>query len=146
MQTIALLNKKGLTLIEVLVSLVVLLIVFLAVMTALATAVSINAKNALRSEAVAIADERIDALKNTPLTDLTIFTDTGGSYIPDDVDPDTAGVQSTITRSFRNFDVVFTSRRMVEDIVGNKRVTIQISWTWRGENYAYEAEIKRVTE
>lgn len=132
-------DKKGLTLIEVMISLVVLLIVFLGMMQTIALSVNLNVKNSLRDEAVRIAHERMVALKNTPFDNL--LADTGGAYIPDDVDPFTAGIQSTVTRSFRSFDIVFTSDIMAEDISAeDRRIYIRISWAWKTENFSHETE------
>ncbi|MBI5042994.1 MAG: prepilin-type N-terminal cleavage/methylation domain-containing protein [Nitrospirae bacterium] len=143
MEQIVLKDKKGLTLIEVMVALVVLLIVFLGMMQAIAIGVNLNVKNTLRDEGVKIANERMNALKNTSFSD-AILNDTATVYVADDVDPDTVGVQSTVTRSFRNFDVVFTANRRVEDInppsATNKRVNIRISWAWKAESYTHEIE------
>ncbi len=139
-------DKKGLTLIEVIVSLAVLLIVFLGMMQTVAISVNFNVKNSLRDEAVKIAGERMNTLKNTAFTD-SILNNTGGAYVLDDVDPTTIGVQSTVTRSFRSFDVVFTSERGIEDInTDNKRANIRITWAWKAENYIHEIQSMLVQE
>lgn len=146
MEQIVFKDKKGLTLIEVIISLAVLLIVFLGMMQTVAISVNFNVKNTLRDEAVKIAEERMNALKSTSFSDAILNT-TGGAYVLDDVDPNTIGVQSTVTRSFRNFDIVFTSTKRVEDInTDNKRVNIRISWAWKAENYTHEIEMMLVQE
>lgn len=129
------LNKKGLTLIEVMVALVILLIVFLAMMQTIAVAININVKNALRDEAVKIADERVNALKNLSFENNANLNATGGSFI-NDVDPNTG--TNIITRSFRNFDMPFTSTKRITDInADNKRIELTVTWTWRNETLSH---------
>lgn len=126
------LNKKGMTLIEVMVALVVLLIVFLGMMQAIAIGVNFNVKNTLRDEAVRIADERVNALKNLSFGSADLYA-TGGVFIPDD-DPNTG--TNIITRSFRNFDMDFTSTKNIAVInTDNKRIEIQVTWTWKNETF-----------
>jgi type IV pilus assembly protein PilV len=132
MEQVVIKDKKGLTLIEVMVALVVLLIVFLGMMQAIAIAVNINVKNQLRGEGVRVADERVNALKNLSFgnTDLDA---TGGVFISD-VNPNTG--TNIITRSFRNFDMNFTSTKRITDInADNKRIEIQVTWTWKNETF-----------
>ncbi|MFZ3064118.1 MAG: prepilin-type N-terminal cleavage/methylation domain-containing protein [Nitrospirota bacterium] len=129
-------DKKGLTLIEVMVALVVLLIVFLGMMQAIAVAVNMNVKNQLRGEGVRVADERVNALKNLSFGNADL-NDTGGVFINDNyIDPNTGINTNIITRSFRNFDMNFTSTKRITDInADNKRIELTVSWTWRNETF-----------
>lgn len=134
MEQVVIKNKKGLTLIEVMVALVVLLIVFLGMMQAIAIAVNMNVKNQLRGEGVKVADERVNALKNLSFVNADL-NDTGGNFINDD-DPNTNPVTNIITRSFRNFDVDFISTKRITDInTDNKRIELTVNWTWRNETF-----------
>ena len=64
-----LLNKKGMTLIEVMIALVILLIVMLALMQTVTLGINSNVSNLLRDEATNIAELRITELRNTLLAD-----------------------------------------------------------------------------
>lgn len=70
-----LLNKKGLTLIEVMVALVVLLLVFLALMQTALVSIDSNMINVLRDEAVNIAEEQMSNQRNlsTPFSLTLLF-------------------------------------------------------------------------
>lgn len=133
MEQVVIKNKKGLTLIEVMVALVVLLIVFLGMMQAIAIAVNMNVKNQLRGEGVRVADERVSALKNLSFGNNADLNATGGVFI-NDIDPNTG--TNIITRSFRNFSMDFTSTKRITDInADNKRIELTVSWTWRNETF-----------
>ena len=58
-----LVDKKGLTLIEVMVALIVLLLVFLALMQTALLSIDSNMINVLRDEAVNIAEEQMSDCK-----------------------------------------------------------------------------------
>lgn len=134
-------DKKGMSLVEVMIALVILLLVFLALMQTATLGIESNMLNILREEAIKIGDERMSAHRNTPFTD-AFLTDTNGvsnspgcCFANDDVDPDTAGNQSVITRSFRNVDVAFTITRRIDDLsADNKNIEIRVSWDWKERN------------
>lgn len=125
MEQVVIKNKKGLTLIEVMVALLVLLIVFVGMMQAIAVAVNMNVKNQLRGEGVKAADERISVLKNLSFGD-ALLNNTGGAWAAD----------TTIKGHFRNFDMDFISTKRITDInADNKRIEIQVTWTWKNETF-----------
>jgi type IV pilus assembly protein PilV len=72
LQTV-LLNKKGLTLVEVMIALVVLLLVFLALMQTALVSIDSNMINALRDEAVNIAEEKMNDERNKTFDNITIL-------------------------------------------------------------------------
>ena len=119
-----LLNKKGMTLIEVMIALVILLIVMLALMQTTTLGINSNVTNLLRDEATRIAEQRITELRNTLFTDGALAA--------------TAGADDGLeTREFRNFAVDFTRRRTITDLGGDdKRVDINITWEWRNRTVA----------
>lgn len=119
-----LLNKKGMTLIEVMIALIILLIVMLALMQTVTLGINSNVSNLLRDEATNIAELRITELRNTLFTDGILAATAGTNEAP-------------VTRKFRNFDVDFTPRRTIADLDGdNKRVDINITWEWRNRTIA----------
>jgi type IV pilus assembly protein PilV len=134
-----LLNKKGFTLVEVLVAFVVLLFVSLAMMQTALVSINANLTNVLRDEAVNIAATRMNDLRSAAST---------GSWASPPTEPSLAAGQVTeapFTRTFRLFTVAFTPKRTITDIqtdlVRNlvlvKQVDIVVSWTWKGENFSH---------
>ena len=116
------LNKKGMTLIEVMIALVILLLVSLALMQTVTLGINSNARNLLRDEAVRIADMRITVLMNTRFDDLVCC-------VP---------IETVVTREFRNFAIDFTPTRTITDLgADNRRIDITVAWGWRGNNYTH---------
>lgn len=120
-----LLNKKGMTLIEVMIALIILLIVMLALMQTVTLGINSNVSNLLRDEATNIAELRITELRNKLFTDGILAATAGTDEVP------------PVTREFRNFAVDFRPRRTIADLDGdNKRVDITITWEWRNRTVA----------
>jgi prepilin-type N-terminal cleavage/methylation domain-containing protein len=146
MQQIALLNKRGLTLIEVLIALVVMLIVFLALMQTALVSIDSNMINVLRNEAVNVAEIRMnDDAKNISFT--TILSDSGslaGCNCPTGF-PSTGICFQRGVRSISNFN--FCTNLACTELGGdgncatndadNKQVTVMVGWKWKGENYTH---------
>lgn len=111
-------DKKGLTLIEVMISLVVLLLVFLALLQTALVSIDSNMTNVLRDEAVNIAEEQMNVARNTPFNNLAVGTT--------DVSPP--------ARSIRNIAAfTYTVTRTVSDVKTNssKQVIINVAWDWK---------------
>jgi len=109
-------NKKGLTLIEVMISLIVLLLVFLALMQTALVSIDSNMVNVLRDEAVNVAEEQMNVARNTPFDNLL------------------AGVTdvSPPPRSLRNVAETYTVTRTVTDVnAETKQVIINVTWDWK---------------
>jgi len=118
---VAMLNKKGMTLVEVLIALVVLLLVFLALMQTALMGIDSNMINILRDEAVGIAEMSMSEARNVPFDSLAPVTITG-----------------TVTRSFRNMARNFTVTRTVTDFRGgeDKQVNVTVTWEWKEKTVA----------
>lgn len=110
-------NKKGLTLVEVMIALVVLLLVFLALMQTALVSIDSNMINVLRDEAVNIAEESMNDARNTPFNNLAAGTT--------DVSPP--------PKSLRNIAAfTYTASRTVSDInTDSKQVVITVTWDWK---------------
>lgn len=114
-----LLNKKGLTLVEVMIALVVLLIVSLALMQTALVSIDANMANILRDEAVSIAEMRMNEARNTPFNNLV------------------GTLNTTILRNFRNANFQYTVTRMVTNLNSdNKQVNITVTWEWKENTVA----------
>lgn len=109
------LNKKGLTLVEVMIALVVLLIVSLALMQTALVSIDSNMTNVLRDEAVNIAEITMNEARNTPFNSLVGTSNT------------------TVLRNFRNIaNFQYNVTRTVTDLNSdNKQVNITVTWEWK---------------
>jgi type IV pilus assembly protein PilV len=120
MERVAMFNKKGVTLIEMMIALVILLVVSLALMQTAIIGMNVNLQNILRDEAVNIAEMRMNQLRSLPF---------------DSISP---GAE-TVTRNFRGFTETYNSLRTIATITANsqqiKQISILVSWTYRGKTY-----------
>jgi type IV pilus assembly protein PilV len=118
---VALLNKKGLSLVEVMIALVVVLVVFLALMQTALVSIDSNMINVLRNEAVSIAEMRMNEARNTLFDNLGAGTTSG-----------------TVTRNIRNItNFQYTVTRTVTSRgTDNKQIDITIRWEWKEKTVA----------
>lgn len=136
-------NKKGMTLVEVLIAMVVLLLVFMALMQTALVSIDANMTNALRDEAVSVAETRMNEARSLPftstadnLTSDTAAVDTTGCFgLPSSPCP--VGFPATggvIKKNFRNItDFCFCTNRAVTTLATDtKQVNITIGWKWKG--------------
>ena len=118
-----LLNKKGVSLVEMMIALVILLLVFLALMQGALLSIDSNLRNALRDEAVNIAEQRLTDLRNKPF---------------DHADLNAGAVTETaIPGTFRDMTIQFTPTRTIVDHTTSKDITVSVAWTWKGENFTH---------
>jgi prepilin-type N-terminal cleavage/methylation domain-containing protein len=124
-QRLVLFNKKGVTLIEMMISLVILLIVSLALIKTQTLGLATNVKNQLRDEAVNIAEMRMNNLRSLPFNDTLIHADLTA----------TAGTtEAAIRRNFRGFFIDFTPTRTITNISTDaKQITVTVSWSYMGQ-------------
>jgi prepilin-type N-terminal cleavage/methylation domain-containing protein len=119
---IVLQDKKGLTLVEVLIALVVLLLVSLAMMQTALVSIDVNMINILRDEAVSIAEMRMNQARNMTF-DLLV---SDGATVP-------------ITRNIRSktggfiYNTMMTVTNLNAD---NRRITITVRWNWKEKTMA----------
>jgi len=107
-------KSRGFTLIEVLVAICILVIGMLAVLSALVTTMEQNLNNLSMDEAVRIAEQQMNQLRNTSFTGLT------NGNLP-------------ITRNFRNFTRTFNVVWTVTNLSASSRtIQVVVSWTHKG--------------
>jgi prepilin-type N-terminal cleavage/methylation domain-containing protein len=153
MQQIALLNNKGLTLVEVMIALVVFLFVFFALMQTALVSIDANMINSLRNEAVNIAEMRMNEARNVNFVSLvTDPGDLGDCDCP--ATADFAGTGTCVERDVRSVEAFdFCTNLTCTEVVGaggvggdgdcatddaeNKQVHITIGWKWKGEDYTH---------
>ena len=125
----ALKDKKGLTLIEVMISLVVLLLVFLALLQTALVSIDSNMTNVLRDEAVNIAEEQMNIARNTSFDILALGTT--------DVSPP--------PRSIRNIAAfTYTVTRTISNVKTNSSIQVVITVTWNWKNNPYTHTISAI--
>ena len=115
-------DKKGMTLVEVMIALLVLLVVSLALMQTALVSIDANMTNILRDEAVSIAEMRMNQARNIPFD--TLVSD--GADIP-------------IARNVRNImGFTYTTRMTVNNLnLDNRQIDITVGWAWKGQNYTH---------
>ncbi len=117
----ALLNKKGVTLIELMFALVILLIASLALMKMATLSISTNVQNNLRDEAVNVAEKEMNDLRSVPFDNIA-----------------TAATTTVISRNFRGFAVNYTVTPGVVNITSDSRqVNVSVAWNYRGQAYTH---------
>lgn len=128
MQRIVLLNKKGVTLVEVMIALVVTLLVFLALMQTALLSIDSNMKNVLRDEAVRIAEMEMNDARSMPFDSLIA----GTLVLP------------SVQRSFKNIaNFQYAVSRTVTDLDTDysltpnvKQIVITVTWEWKENTVA----------
>lgn len=120
-------DRKGFTLVEVLVGMVILLLGLLGSLVGILAVVDYNANNAVRQEAVKIAQEVMEDSRNQTYGSLSL----GTTVLP------------TVQRQFRKWQQSYQVTRTVQknpttDFTRKIQVTVQ--WTYRGRNHSYSLE------
>jgi type IV pilus assembly protein PilV len=124
MELIALHNKKGMTLIEIMIALLILMVVSMALMQTALLGMRENLRNAIRDEAVNLAEQKINELRSTPTASIAFGT----------------LVDTPVSRTFRATTMSFTPTRNVTQIGSDpstKQVTMAISWVYSGKTYTH---------
>jgi prepilin-type N-terminal cleavage/methylation domain-containing protein len=147
------LNKKGVTLVEVMIALVVLLLVFLALMQTALVSISYNMNNVLRDEAVSIAEMRLNDAKSQGVTN--VQSDATNAFIMKDdlgnnIDP-AAKCPSTwpfgqtgvyVERTLKNVQSFgFCTNVDVQTIGDGKQVTVLVGWKWKGQDFTHTSTV-----
>jgi type IV pilus assembly protein PilV len=107
-------KNRGFTLIEVLVAICILIIGMLGVLSALVMTMEQNLDNLSMDEAVRIAEETMNGLRNSSFATLT-------------------NGNSAVTRNFRNFSRTFNVVWTVTNLSAYSRtIEVVVSWTHKG--------------
>lgn len=118
-------HNKGFTLVETLVAMFLLAILLIGLLAGLITAYDISTKNALRDEAVKIAQEYSEKYRSMKYENINI------------------GSQNyTIMRPIRNSTVSYAVNINTTSAIGGnmKKINITVSWNYKGKTYSYTTE------
>jgi prepilin-type N-terminal cleavage/methylation domain-containing protein len=139
MTHVTLIDRKGMSLVEVMVALVILLFVSLALMQTALVSIEANMTNLLRDEAVNIAGMRMDQVRN--ISYAALQTDPNCDALAEGADCAALAADDDclIRRSIRNGDYDFWTRTTVAGIGDNKQVNIDIRWCWKDKVYKHKA-------
>jgi type IV pilus assembly protein PilV len=114
-------NDKGVTLIEIMIALVILMIASLALMQTALLGISMNVQNAMRDEAVNVAEMEMNDLRNLPFDNIN-----------------TAATSTVASRNLRGFIINYAISPQVVDINSNsKQINISVAWNYRGKAYTH---------
>ena len=128
MEQTVLFNKKGVTLIEMMISLLIIMIVFLALMQTTVIGISTNLQNSLRDEAVGIAEMRMNELKSLRFTDSSVDANLGAGIT----------AEAVVSRNIRGFSLNYSPTRTIADIsLDSKQITISIAWIYKNQNFTH---------
>lgn len=120
-------DERGMTLIEILISLTLLSIVSLALIQSALVAINVNIRNGLRDEAVSVAEQRMNELRNTPFSDPFMQVNSPGG-----------ATEAAVTRKVRSVAIPFTIKRVVQQVnADNKLVTLTVTWFYKNVQYQH---------
>ena len=133
----ALLNKKGFTLIELMIAMSIILIMFLSLLATSLLSSTTNMQNIIRDEAIQIAEMKLIELGNIAFDNL-----------PGEAGVDTFAQNPDLQRTIRNFNVDFistiavTNHPLVNPLA--RQINVTINWMYKGNAYTHAVStIKR---
>jgi prepilin-type N-terminal cleavage/methylation domain-containing protein len=136
---IALFDRKGMTLIEVLVATFLFLIVALALLQTSIISVDHNALGNMREEAVRVAELRMNDARTIPFTS-TVDNLTGASD-SDHIAGCPSGFPADgvkVERKIGNATVAFCTNLAVSSIGDDVRqIVVRVDWKWKGIKYTH---------
>jgi prepilin-type N-terminal cleavage/methylation domain-containing protein len=142
----ALRNKKGVTLVEVMIALVILLVVFMGLIQASLLSIENTATTALRDEAVRLASETVTALRTGPPNDLDRAGDATDLHsFRLNSDPSASATERgnatrlgiNTVRGSRNLSSNYVVTITIDPLGSyNKQVTVEVNWDWKERTFA----------
>ncbi len=129
-------NKKGFSLVEVMIALVILLLVFMGLIQASIVSIGANMRNEIRDEATRLTSDIMTQLRAAPFDDLDRSPITAAPATPDPAN--FTVVAALTTRSIRNTTIPYTVNVTIQLLdTDHKQITITTQWTWQGETMTH---------
>lgn len=128
MRQIVSLDKRGVTLIEMMISLVIIMIVSLALMQTALVGIRTNVQNSMRDEAVSVAEERMNDLRSRMFSESLTHSDLdqGEKALPD------------VSKQLRGATIVYKTTQTISDInTTTKQVSVSVQWNYRGKSFTH---------
>ena len=121
-------DRKGFTLIELIVAMMVMTIGLMAMLDGIGNYMKLNLDNSMRSEAMRIAEATIETLRNSRFSDLQNQT---VSDVP---------ATGTVSRAFRNVTVNYTVQWSRQNISSSSvAIRVNVTWSYRNINHRHDA-------
>ena len=123
-------NKRGFTLIEVLIAMTLLLIGIMALLYTVSISISNNLQNVLRDEAVNVAAQQMTFVRNTPFNTIAGTIPIGSTAT---ISIGLSSGTGIIARNLRNTSVAYTVQTNVTVMTADTlSVQVIVSWSYRG--------------
>jgi type II secretory pathway pseudopilin PulG len=121
MERLVRLDNRGMSLIELIISMLILMVVAIALVQSSLLAMNTNVMNEMRSEAVSVAEQQMNMVRNTPFANLSTLPTT-----------------TTVYRNVRmKINTPFTASLAQSAINANStQVTVTVSWTYRNSSFS----------
>lgn len=152
-------NKKGVTLVEVMVAFVVLLFVMMGLLQAALLSIDHNMRNIIRDEAISIAAMRMDEARNISFDSpyLNAGTEPSDGNVqtfpacatapppPTGPNPGAGPYPVLVIRDLRSIsDFPFGTRRFITDLnADTKEINILVRWQYRDECFSHSISTLR---
>ncbi len=123
----ALRNKRGFTLVEVMISMVVLALGLLGSLVGVKAALDANYGSSLRMEATKVAQEQVEMARNMPYAGLAAI-------------PASQDVYRQIRKDNAKFIVRTETVPTANTAHNMTQLTVNVSWTLKGKNHLYKVQ------
>ena len=138
-------NKKGFSLVELMIAMMIILITMLALLTSILTSISVNASNEIRDAAMRITNETAEALLALPMDDPELSTDSAHA------NTFSAGPKGQQIKGFpnpkqkiRSYEIAYAVTWTVTQTSENlKKVGITVTYNHRNRDYSHSSLIYR---
>lgn len=112
-------DKRGFTLIEIMISFIVILITMLGLLNLTAQVTAVSVKNTIRDEGIKVAEEIMTQQRALPYDNIVTNT------------------PANITRNLRNFSVTYSPTVSVTPYANAKTIDVTVRWQYRGTPYSH---------